>query len=593
MTPALRNPCFSAILCGTALLAPPAPAQSADGAGLLTSTPQSVEDLQRIERQLQQKLPRVLPALVCIELNNGSGSGILVSEKGLVFSAAHVVDKKGTTLKIILPDGTRLPGKTTAQNSNSDAGMAKITSQLNKKLPCVEKAEKMPRVGDWVFALGHGGGLDRKRGPMVRLGRVVSLKNGVIQTDCKLIRGDSGGPLFNLDGKLIGIHSRVGSGLEDNLHVPMKDFDALTEETAEGKTSLTPPPGTGQPAILHSAIMKFPFCVCLSPLVFALFHPALAEGNNGSLDFEQRINGKAVLKTIEPIRERLQDLSAVFFSGHDVVIYGIVLSPDGYIATKASELHSYRDLTIRVGSSKYGQFREIGSDPSTDIAVVKVEAAGLHAPGPVSNDAAMGTLVVSNGSTTRTSRRPQLGTLSAEQRPIPNGDTAYLGVVFGTPCTIQEVTKDGPAAQAGAKAGDEILAVDGTPVTALDAVSPILSRKKVGERVTLKVKRKDKRLSYTITLGSRRQALGGNTPEDSNDLISGGFSKRRDDFPMVLQHDTPSRYTLMGGPLLNLKGELIGMNIARVNRAENYALPISVVQKSVQNILKNTPQPGK
>lgn len=109
--------------------------------------------------------------------------------------------------------------------------------------------------------------------------------------------------------------------------------------------------------------------------------------------------------------------------------------------------------------------------------------------------------------------------------------------------------------------------------------------------MTLEVKRKDKRLSYTITLGSRRQALGGNAPEDSNDLISGGFSKRRDDFPMVLQHDTPSRYTLMGGPLLNLKGELIGMNIARVNRAENYALPISVVQKSVQNILKNAPQP--
>lgn len=106
----------------------------------------------------------------------------------------------------------------------------------------MEKAEEMPRVGDWVFALGHGGGLDRKRGPMVRLGRVVSLKDGVIQTDCKLIRGDSGGPLFNLDGKLIGIHSRVGSGLEDNLHVPMKDFDALTEEAAEEKPSLTPAP---------------------------------------------------------------------------------------------------------------------------------------------------------------------------------------------------------------------------------------------------------------------------------------------------------------------------------------------------------------
>lgn len=339
--------------------------------------------------------------------------------------------------------------------------------------------------------------------------------------------------------------------------------------------------------------MKFPTCSCLLPLACSLLPSSLAEGFNGSLDFEQRINGKTVLKTIEPIRERLQDLSAVFFSGHDVVIYGLVLTPDGYIATKASELHSHQNLVVRVGSVKYDDFKEVGTDPATDIAVVKVDAANLPAPGPVSDEAAMGTLVVSNGSTTRSSRRPQLGTVSAARRPIPNGDTAYMGVIFGIPCSIQEVIKDGPAAKAGAMAGDEILAVDGTPITTLEAVSPILSNKEIGEKVTLKVRRKGKRLSYTITLGSRRQALGENAPQDSNDLISGGFSRRRDDFPMVLQHDTPSQYTLMGGPLLNLKGELIGMNIARVNRAENYALPISVVQESVQRILKNAPPEKK
>lgn len=339
--------------------------------------------------------------------------------------------------------------------------------------------------------------------------------------------------------------------------------------------------------------MKFPTCSCLLPLACSLLPSSLAEGFNGSLDFEQRINGKTVLKTIEPIRERLQDLSAVFFSGHDVVIYGLVLTPDGYIATKASELHSHQNLVVRVGSAKYDHFKEVGTDPATDIAVVKVAAANLPAPGPVSDEAAMGTLVVSNGSTTRSSRRPQLGTVSAARRPIPNGDTAYMGVIFGIPCSIQEVIKDGPAAKAGAMAGDEILAVDGTPITTLEAVSPILSNKEIGEKVTLKVRRKGKRLSYTITLGSRRQALGENAPQDSNDLISGGFSRRRDDFPMVLQHDTPSRYTLMGGPLLNLRGELIGMNIARVNRAENYALPISVVQESVLRILKNAPPEKK
>ena len=197
-------------------------------------------------------------------------------------------------------------------------------------------------------------------------------------------------------------------------------------------------------------VMKLSSCACLLPLACSLLPSALAEGFNGSLDFEQRINGKTVLKTIEPIRERLQDLSAVFFSGHDVVIYGIVLSPDGYIATKASELQYHQNLVVRIGSSKYGHFKEIGTDPATDIAVVKVDAASLPAPGPVSNEAAMGMMVVSNGSTTRTSRRPQLGTLSAARRPIPNGDTAYMGVIFGTPCSIQEVVKDGPAAKAGA-----------------------------------------------------------------------------------------------------------------------------------------------
>lgn len=339
--------------------------------------------------------------------------------------------------------------------------------------------------------------------------------------------------------------------------------------------------------------MKLPSCAYLLPVACSLLPSAVAEGYNGSLDFEQRINGKTVLKTIEPVRERLQELSAVFFSGHDVMVYGIVLSPDGYIATKASELHAHQNPVIRIGAAKYTHFKEIGTAPATDIAVVKVDASNLSATGPVSHEAPMGMLVVSNGSTTRSSRRAQLGTLSAAQRPIPNGDTAYMGVVFAAPCSIQEVVKDGPADKAGAMAGDEILAVDGAPVTTLEAIYPILSKKEIGEKVTLKVSRKGKKVSYAITLGSRRKALGEDTPQNSNDLISGGFSKRRDDFPMVLQHDTPSRYTLMGGPLLNLKGELIGMNIARVNRAENYALPISVVQESVKRILEKAQQQEK
>ena len=97
MKKTLRRFCLSTVLCGTALLAAmqQGAAQSESASSrILRTTPQSVEDLQRIEHQLQAVLPKVLPALVCIQVNNSSGTGILVSEKGLIFSAAHVSRQK-------------------------------------------------------------------------------------------------------------------------------------------------------------------------------------------------------------------------------------------------------------------------------------------------------------------------------------------------------------------------------------------------------------------------------------------------------------------------------------------------------------------
>jgi len=115
--------------------------------------------------------------------------------------------------------------------------------------------------------------------------------------------------------------------------------------------------------------MKCSFCVCLSPLAFFLFHPALAAGNSGSLDFEQRINGKAVLKIIEPIRERLQDLSAVFFSGHDVVIYGIVLSPDGYIATNYHVIDGATSIKVTLNNGETYDAKLVGGEELNDVAM--------------------------------------------------------------------------------------------------------------------------------------------------------------------------------------------------------------------------------
>jgi serine protease Do len=106
-------------------------------------------------------------------------------------------------------------------------------------------------LGDWVFALGHSGGFDKARGSVVRLGRLVRIADVTFQSDCILIGGDSGGPLFDLSGKLVGIHSRVGQQLQMNMHVPMSVFlenwDSLNkaEFIGDGPYAKKPEKGKG------------------------------------------------------------------------------------------------------------------------------------------------------------------------------------------------------------------------------------------------------------------------------------------------------------------------------------------------------------
>lgn len=192
---------------------------------------EKTDALSDIQRDLISKLPDMQRTLVGMDFGEaGFGSGIIVSKEGIILSAAHVTGGVRRPFTVILPGGKRVKAITKGLDAARDAAMAQITE--SGEYPFTPLAETPPRQGDWVFALGHPGGYDKSRGSVVRLGKVVSMDDSKIQTDCKLIGGDSGGPLFNKEGKLIGIHSRVGQGLEDNLHVPaplfQKEWDQLS-----------------------------------------------------------------------------------------------------------------------------------------------------------------------------------------------------------------------------------------------------------------------------------------------------------------------------------------------------------------------------
>jgi len=207
------------IICSAALavLAPARPLINEKKA------PVNRADLMAIQDALQRSLPATRAATVAIELGQGSGSGVIVSADGLVLTAAHVSTGVDVDLKVVMEDGTKHDAVSLGLVASSDAAMVRILG--DGPFPFVEiDRDDRTQLGDWVFSLGHSGGFFEDRGPVVRLGRIVRIAHATFQSDCILIGGDSGGPLFDLDGKLVAIHSRVGQRLPENMHVPMREF---------------------------------------------------------------------------------------------------------------------------------------------------------------------------------------------------------------------------------------------------------------------------------------------------------------------------------------------------------------------------------
>lgn len=206
-----------------ALLAAPLLALSAWGEPLPPAL--DLKALQEVQRTVQTHLPEVTRSLVTLRNGDGTASGVIVSPDGLILTAAHVTMRPGARLSVVLPDGEKAIATALGLDEKTDAGLAQMRDR-KRVWPFVEVERDVGRVqqGQWCFALGHPGGWDEARGPVLRVGRVLKQKANSLETDCVLMGGDSGGPLFDLNGKLIGIHSQIMSERNQNVHVSMAPF---------------------------------------------------------------------------------------------------------------------------------------------------------------------------------------------------------------------------------------------------------------------------------------------------------------------------------------------------------------------------------
>lgn len=197
------------------------------GSGLAKEAPMisDLAGLKRLERQVKAVVSECRPAtvsLISID-GTGSGSGIVVSPDGLILTAAHVTDGY-RRMRVVFPDGRSEGAVVLGANYSRDASMVKLLGE--GPYPHVELGKSRSlEVGNFVVAMGHTKGFDPTRKPPVRFGRVMTRGSyGFITTDCTVLAGDSGGPLFDLNGKLVGIHSHIAPDKKVNNHAEVEGY---------------------------------------------------------------------------------------------------------------------------------------------------------------------------------------------------------------------------------------------------------------------------------------------------------------------------------------------------------------------------------
>ena len=144
------------------------------------------------------------------------GSGFIIDQSGLVVTNNHVIEG-GNTIYVILADGSELKvDKIIGRDPKTDITLLKVTPKASKPLNAVPFGDSAKmRVGDWVIAIGNPFGLNGTITAGIISGRGRDINAGpyddFLQTDASINRGNSGGPLFNALGEVIGINTAIFS----------------------------------------------------------------------------------------------------------------------------------------------------------------------------------------------------------------------------------------------------------------------------------------------------------------------------------------------------------------------------------------------
>jgi serine protease Do len=372
----------------------------------------------------------------------GQGSGFIVSSDGIILTNAHVVrDAKEVTVK--LTDRREYRAKVLGADPKTDVAVLRIEA---KNLPVVTLGKVSDlKVGEWVLAIGSPFGFENTvtAGVVSAKGRSLPDDSAVpfIQTDVAVNPGNSGGPLFNTRGEVVGINSQIYTRSGGYQGV---SFAIPIDVAARIKNQLVAT-GKVEHARLGVAVQEVNQAFADS---FKLDKP---EGALVSMVEKGGPGDKAGLQSGDVIRS--VNGQRIVSSGDLPALIGLA-TPGDSIKLDVWRQGAAKELTARLGSA---------DDKSTQAAAKKDS--------------------------------PNQGRLGLALRPLQPDEKQEAGVDNGL--VVQQAT--GPAALAGVEAGDVLLSINGVPMKNIDQVRAAVA--KAEKSVALLIQRGDSKIFVPVNLG--------------------------------------------------------------------------------------------
>ncbi len=299
--------------------------------------------------------------------------------------------------------------------------------------------------------------------------------------------------------------------------------------------------------------------------------------------------GRSLRRRLRPAISKTTQATVKLVSNGKPVALGCVVDPNGLILTKASEIEDVKLLECHIGPLEIFPADIVAKDNKNDLALVKINATELPIIQWSDKQPATGSFVLTPNEINQVIC---FGTYSAVPRSVEGTNQAFLGVGPRTSdqgVTIDTVTSNSAADRAGLQPGDIITHLAKIKMADVTDLVNTIRRQNPGESIEINFIRGGEERSTNAILAGRDMTGERAARYQMMARLGAIPSRRASQFPVVLQHDSPLLPEHCGGPLTDLQGNVIGINIARNNRSASYAIPSDHV-KTILNQLRKEAQ---